>query len=40
MRSVVENSMEMFQERLAHQHILAELTFDDEIPAVHADADQ
>jgi len=36
----VESSMEMFQERLARQHILVELIFDDEVPPVHADADQ
>lgn len=40
LRQVVESSMEMFQERLARQHILVELIFDDEVPPVHADADQ
>lgn len=40
LREVVENSVEMFQERLAKSQVQVELRLDDDCPKVKADADQ
>jgi len=40
LREVVEDSLEMFQERIAHSSITVEKSIEANLPAVHADRDQ
>lgn len=40
LRQTIEDNLEIFQERLAHNHITVETSFADACPCVHADADQ
>jgi PAS domain S-box-containing protein len=40
LRAVVENGMEMFQERISRSQVAVEMTLDDSCPMVLADADQ
>lgn len=40
LRQTIEDNLEIFQERLAHNGITVEISFADACPSVHADADQ
>jgi PAS domain S-box-containing protein len=40
LRQVIENSLEMFQERLSRQHVQVYTHIDPDCPPVHADSDQ
>ncbi|MBX3370877.1 MAG: PAS domain S-box protein [Nitrospira sp.] len=40
LRQTIEDNVEIFQERLSHNHITVETSFADACPFVHADADQ
>jgi signal transduction histidine kinase len=40
LRQTIEDNLEIFQERLAHNGIVVETSFPDDCPLVHADADQ